>query len=82
MRGPHLFPPHSSFIDQWFSIDSIFLQAIREVGEVLQFYDADRKFPAWGFGGRIYDGSVSHCFDLSPNCLEVGWNFISSNPLF
>ncbi|KAG5549326.1 hypothetical protein RHGRI_014618 [Rhododendron griersonianum] len=40
-------------------------QAIMEVGEVIQFYDSDRRFPAWGFGGRTYDGSVSHCFDLN-----------------
>ena len=36
-----------------------------EVGEVIQFYDSDRRFPAWGFGGRTYDGSVSHCFNLN-----------------
>ncbi|KAG5550425.1 hypothetical protein RHGRI_015397 [Rhododendron griersonianum] len=41
------------------------LQAIMEVGEVIQFYDSDRRFPAWGFGGRTYDGLVSHCFDLN-----------------
>ncbi|XP_059659620.1 protein BONZAI 3-like isoform X1 [Cornus florida] len=40
-------------------------QAIMEVGEVIQFYDSDRRFPAWGFGGRTCDGSVSHCFNLS-----------------
>ncbi|XP_059663482.1 protein BONZAI 3-like [Cornus florida] len=40
-------------------------QAITEVGEVIQFYDSDRRFPAWGFGGRMFDGSVSHCFNLS-----------------
>ncbi|XP_052192153.1 protein BONZAI 3-like isoform X3 [Diospyros lotus] len=40
-------------------------QAIMEVGEVLQFYDSDRRFPAWGFGGKTYDGSVSHCFNLN-----------------
>ena len=36
-----------------------------EVGEVIQFYDSDRRCPAWGFGGRPYDGSVSHCFNLN-----------------
>ncbi|XP_058216509.1 protein BONZAI 3-like [Rhododendron vialii] len=40
-------------------------QAIMEVGEVIQYYDSDRRFPAWGFGGRTYEGSVSHCFDLN-----------------
>ncbi|KAG5541272.1 hypothetical protein RHGRI_021196 [Rhododendron griersonianum] len=48
-------------------------QAIMEVGEVIQFYDSDRRFPAWGFGGRTYDGSVSHCFNLNggAGCVEV-----------
>ena len=35
-----------------------------EVGEVIQFYDSDRRFPAWGFGGRI-NGTISHCFNLN-----------------
>lgn len=44
-----------------------------EVGEVIQFYDSDRQFPAWGFGGRAFGGSVSHCFNLngSPGDCEV-----------
>lgn len=44
-----------------------------EVGEVIQFYDSDRRFPAWGFGGRTVDGSISHCFNLngSANGFEV-----------
>ncbi|KAK9117713.1 hypothetical protein Sjap_016660 [Stephania japonica] len=40
-------------------------RAILEVGEVLQFYDSDKKFPAWGFGARPIDGPVSHCFNLN-----------------
>jgi Copine len=35
------------------------------VGDVLQFYDTDKRFPAWGFGGRTPDGTVSHCFNLN-----------------
>lgn len=48
-------------------------QAIREVGEVIQFYDSDRRYSAWGFGGKTMDGSVSHCFNLnsSPYNSEV-----------
>ncbi|CAH1421718.1 unnamed protein product [Lactuca virosa] len=42
-------------------------QAIMDVGEVIQVYDSDKKFPAWGFGGRMYNGPVSHCFNLSGN---------------
>ncbi|GMN60468.1 hypothetical protein TIFTF001_029557 [Ficus carica] len=40
-------------------------RAISEVGEVLQFYDTDKRFPAWGFGARPIDGPVSHCFFLN-----------------
>lgn len=40
-------------------------QAILEVGEVLQVYDSDKRFPAWGFGARPIDGPVSHCFNLN-----------------
>jgi hypothetical protein len=36
-----------------------------EVGEVIQFYDFDKRFPAWGFGGKTSDGSLSHCFNLN-----------------
>ncbi|OMO90930.1 C2 calcium-dependent membrane targeting [Corchorus capsularis] len=47
-------------------------QAIMEVGEVIQFYDSDRQFPAWGFGGRTHNGSLSHCFNLNGmNTYEV-----------
>ncbi|XP_039043573.1 protein BONZAI 3 [Hibiscus syriacus] len=40
-------------------------RAIMEVGEVIQFYDSDRRFPAWGFGGRTHNGTLSHCFNLN-----------------
>ncbi|XP_078433387.1 protein BONZAI 1-like [Wolffia australiana] len=40
-------------------------RAIKEVGEVLEFYDIDKRFPAWGFGARPIDGPVSHCFNLN-----------------
>ncbi|KAH9617556.1 hypothetical protein KSS87_013852 [Heliosperma pusillum] len=48
-------------------------KAIMEVGGVLQFYDSDKHFPAWGFGARPIDGPVSHCFNLngSTNYCEV-----------
>ncbi|KAK8546473.1 hypothetical protein V6N13_067692 [Hibiscus sabdariffa] len=47
-------------------------RAIMEVGEVIQFYDSDRRFPVWGFGGRTNNGSLSHCFNLSgTNSYEV-----------
>ncbi|KAK7820030.1 protein bonzai 3 [Quercus suber] len=39
------------------------VEAIMEVGEVIQFYDSNRRFLAWGFGGRTIDGST--CFNLN-----------------
>ncbi|XP_071709996.1 protein BONZAI 3-like [Rutidosis leptorrhynchoides] len=42
-------------------------QAIMKVGEVIQVYDYDKRFPAWGFGGSAADGSVAHCFNLNGN---------------
>ncbi|KMS95665.1 hypothetical protein BVRB_006000 [Beta vulgaris subsp. vulgaris] len=48
-------------------------KAIQEIGGLLQFYDSDKRFPAWGFGARPIDGPVSHCFNLngSSNYCEV-----------
>lgn len=43
----------------------IVFQAIIDVVEVLQFYDSDKRFPAWGFGARPIDGPVNHCFNLN-----------------
>ncbi|XP_024195065.1 protein BONZAI 3 isoform X1 [Rosa chinensis] len=51
------------YIDPYGRLNS-YQQAIMEVGEVIQFYDADKRFPAWGFGGRTAGGPVSHCFNL------------------
>ncbi|KAI3512769.1 hypothetical protein L1887_20088 [Cichorium endivia] len=45
-------------------------KAILEVGEVLHFYDYDKKFPLWGFGARPFDGPVSHCFNLNGNAVN------------
>ncbi|CDP15833.1 unnamed protein product [Coffea canephora] len=60
--------PHNSdslhYIDPSGHLNA-YQQAIMEVGEVIQFYDSDRRFPAWGFGARTFDGSVSHCFNLN-----------------
>ncbi|KAL6329535.1 hypothetical protein AAG906_022084 [Vitis piasezkii] len=47
------------------------LHYIDPSGEVIQFYDSDRRFPAWGFGGRTIDGTVSHCFNLNGSASGV-----------
>ncbi|KAF9938664.1 Copine-8 [Modicella reniformis] len=43
-----------------------YTRAIRSVGNILQCYDTDKKFPVYGFGGRI-NGQVSHAFPLNGN---------------
>ncbi|XP_022149950.1 protein BONZAI 3 [Momordica charantia] len=65
-------PDSLHYIDHSGRLNS-YQQAIMEVGEVIQFYDSDRRFPAWGFGARTSDGTVSHCFNLSqsPTQYEV-----------
>ena len=65
------FPAYYNFFTAYSQGD--LLQAITEVGEVIQFYDSDKRYSAWGFGGRTMDGSVSHCFNLngSPYHTEV-----------
>jgi hypothetical protein len=49
--------------------------AIRAVGDVLAFYDFDKRFPSFGFGAKlVYDDmKLSHCFPLNkdPNAPEI-----------
>ncbi|KAJ3676196.1 hypothetical protein LUZ60_003608 [Juncus effusus] len=73
-NGDPRMPQSLHYIDPAGRLNS-YQQAIIGVGEVLQFYDTDKKFPAWGFGGRVPDGSVSHCFNLNllpMDCEVVG----------
>lgn len=41
-------------------------QAIVSVGNILQEYDSDKRFPAYGFGGNV-GGRTLHCFALNGN---------------
>ncbi|KAG0254668.1 Copine-8, partial [Actinomortierella ambigua] len=43
-----------------------YTRAISSVGNILQHYDSNRKFPVYGFGARV-NGAVSHCFALNGN---------------
>lgn len=51
--------------------------ALKAVGEIIQDYDSDKLFPAYGFGAKIPpDGKISHEFPLSgdmenPNCVGI-----------
>ncbi|KAJ3157472.1 Copine-8 [Geranomyces michiganensis] len=42
-------------------------EALIAVGTILEPYDADAQFPVYGFGAKLTDGSVSHCFALNGN---------------
>ena len=44
-----------------------YLQAIKAVGEILQYYDTDKLIPLFGFGARLppHLNVVSHCFALN-----------------
>ncbi|CAN1761118.1 Protein BONZAI 3 [Linum perenne] len=72
-NGNPRLPDSLHYIDPAGRLNS-YQKAIMEVGEVIQFYDSDKRFPAWGFGGRTPDGVVSHCFNLNggPSGLEDG----------
>ncbi|MCJ8741416.1 hypothetical protein PDJAM_G00070350 [Pangasius djambal] len=46
-----------------------YAMALKAVGEIIQDYDSDRLFPAYGFGAKIPpDGNISHAFPLNTDC--------------
>ena len=46
-----------------------YTNAIRAVGDIVQEYDSDKQFPAYGFGAKLPNGQVDFCFNvnLTPN---------------
>ena len=50
--------------------------AIQVVGGVLQYYDTDKQFPCWGFGGKPDRRTLSHCFPLNNNAYNPEVNGI------
>uniref|UniRef100_A0A8C3FTA0 Copine family member 9 n=1 Tax=Chrysemys picta bellii TaxID=8478 RepID=A0A8C3FTA0_CHRPI len=56
---------------------SAYAMALKAVGEIIQDYDSDKLFPAYGFGAKIPpDGSISHQFPLNsdvenPSCVGI-----------
>lgn len=45
-----------------------YLQAIKQVGNIVQYYDSDKQFPVYGFGAQVNQQSrASHCFALNGN---------------
>lgn len=80
-NGNPRFPDSLHYIDPFGRLNA-YQQAIVGVGEVIQFYDSDKRFPAWAFGGRPANGTVSHCLNLNGNpreCEVVGIEGIMSS---
>ncbi|CAG9335143.1 unnamed protein product [Blepharisma stoltei] len=49
-----------------------YIQALSAVGEILQYYDSDKKIPVYGFGAKLpplFD-IISHCFALNGNIFD------------
>jgi hypothetical protein len=49
-----------------------YVMAMRAVGEILQHYDADNKYPVLGFGAKVPPSHTvcSHCFSLNGNIFD------------
>lgn len=49
-----------------------YLNAIRSVGSILQYYDSDKQIPVLGFGAAIapYSNMANHCFALNGNIFD------------
>ncbi|CAJ1055270.1 copine-9-like [Xyrichtys novacula] len=54
-----------------------YAMALKAVGEIIQDYDSDKLFPAYGFGAKLPpDGKISHAFPLggddeNANCVGI-----------
>ncbi|XP_063766463.1 copine-9-like isoform X1 [Eleginops maclovinus] len=54
-----------------------YAMALKAVGEIIQDYDSDKLFPAYGFGAKLPpDGKISHAFPMNsntenPNCVAI-----------
>ncbi|XP_068197482.1 copine-9-like [Antennarius striatus] len=54
-----------------------YAMALKAVGEIIQDYDSNKLFPAYGFGAKLPpDGKISHAFTLTgdnenPNCVGI-----------
>ncbi|XP_051962399.1 copine-9-like isoform X1 [Xyrauchen texanus] len=46
-----------------------YAMALKAVGEIVQDYDSDKLFPAYGFGAKLPpDDKISHAFPLNSDC--------------
>lgn len=47
------------------------MHAIMNTGSILEQYDTDKKYPVYGFGGRLLESmKVSHCFALNGDIFQ------------
>jgi hypothetical protein len=54
-----------------------YVQAIRAVGDILQYYDSDKEIPTYGFGARVQSSQrASHCLALNGNIFAPECNGI------
>lgn len=52
------------YIDKENKIENDYIKAINSVGRILEYYDHDKLFNVYGFGG-VYNDKPSQCFPLS-----------------
>jgi hypothetical protein len=55
-----------------------YMQAIKAVGEILQYYDSDKAIPTYGFGAQVIKNTqrASHCFALNGDIFKPECNGI------
>jgi hypothetical protein len=69
-------PPHErDSLHQFNMNNNEYYKALKSVGDILQFYDTDKQFPCFGFGGKLRTGvssanKASHCFALNGNIFD------------
>lgn len=57
-----------------------YAMALKAVGEIIQDYDSDKLFPAYGFGAKLPpDGKISHAFPLVRSLLWI-WLYYHNKP--
>ena len=65
-------PSSSSSLHYMGNQPNQYQKVIKEIWEILEGYDSDKKIPAYGFGAKphfpnIKSNTVNHCFHLNDN---------------
>uniref|UniRef100_A0A3Q3T2V0 Copine family member 9 n=1 Tax=Mastacembelus armatus TaxID=205130 RepID=A0A3Q3T2V0_9TELE len=75
IRGGEVMPTSLHYMSPYQM--NAYAMALKAVGEIIQDYDSDKLFPAYGFGAKLPpDGKISHAFPLNsnpenPNCVGI-----------